>query len=148
MSLEQHIRNVFTVLKPKRGWTTIYWMVDVHGVILPGSWQKQNKFKFLNAQAKFVLRWISNNPDQRLILWTSSKDTEIKEIVKWLKDKHSICVDYVNENPEEKNTDYADFSKKPYFNILLDDKAGFNPHTDWLGIKMTLMQLGLFRTPL
>ena len=30
-----------------------------------------------------------------------------------------------------KDTDFQDFSEKPYFNILLEDKAGFDPNKDW-----------------
>lgn len=40
----------------------------------------------------------------------------------------------VNSNPDEKDTKTGDFSKKFYFNILLDDRAGFQPETDWLEI--------------
>lgn len=130
MSLASHITKVFHVYKPQRKWTTIYWMVDVHGVIIPGSWHRENTFVFMNTFAEAVLRWISKEPDQRLILWTSSYKSETDALREWL-EKKEIHVDYINENPEEEHTTYADFSKKPYFNILLDDKAGFDPETDW-----------------
>jgi len=51
--------------------------------------------------------------------------------VGWKKKK--INFDFVNKNPSENNTSYADFSKKFYFNILLDDKAFFEP-SDWVEI--------------
>lgn len=145
MSLTKHIENVFKVYKPKRGWNTIYWLVDVHGCIIPGSWHKANDFRFINEWCPLVLRWISEQPDQRLILWTSSHTTEAASIIEWLAEV-GIHVDYFNHNPEEKDTEYADFSRKPYFNILIDDKAGFDPHTDWQNIRAVLIELGLWKT--
>jgi hypothetical protein len=143
MSLEKHIETVFTVYKPKRGWKVIYWMVDVHGVIIRGTWHKKNHFEFIDETAKDVLKWISDRPDQKLILWTSSKPEELEAMSAWLL-SHGIVVDFMNSNPDEKDTEYADFSLKPYFNILLDDKAGFDPETDWQVIKDTLVSLGLW----
>lgn len=145
MSLDRHIKNVFTVYKPKRGWKTIYWLVDVHGVIIPGSWHKENDFQFIDNWCPRVLRWISEQPDHRLILWTSSYKEELNKLGDWLFSR-GITVDYINCNPEEKNTVYADFSFKPYFNILLDDKAGFDPKIDWQIIHNTLIELGLLQT--
>lgn len=131
MSLESHIKNVFQVYRPKRGWKTIYWMVDVHGVIIPGSWHRENDFQFISKIAPIVLKWISDREDQRLILWTSSYSKEVEKIRDWLFSQ-GIVVDYVNVNPVEKNTAYADFTYKPYFNILLDDKSGMMPEYDWI----------------
>ena len=141
MSLETHIKNVFTVLKPKRGWKTIYWMVDVHGVIIPGSWARSNDLQFVTWDCLGPLMWISGREDQRLILWTSSYYEELKKLGDWLF-TFGIKVDYVNKNPEEENTQYANFSFKPYFNILIDDKAGFVPETDWKLVKQTLIDIG------
>lgn len=146
MSLESHIKNVFTVYKPKRKWKTIYWLVDVHGVIIPGSWHRNNDFRFIHNDAIEVLQWISQTKDQRLILWTSSYTEELTKLGDWLF-QQGIVVDYINFNPEEKNTEYADFSKKPYFNILIDDKSGFDPMVDWTMIKVLLKEIGLWQNP-
>src|SRR5512137_166713 len=147
MSLEKHIENVFTVLAPKRGWKTIYWLVDVHGVIIPGSWAKLNEFRFISEDCFPVLKWLSDRADQRIIVWTSSHTQEAADVLLWLERK-GIHVDYFNHNPEEKNTEYADFSQKPYFNILIDDKAGFDPNTDWKLIRKTLERIGIWDAPL
>lgn len=141
MSLETHIKNVFTVLRPKRGWKTIYWMVDVHGVIIPGSWHRENNFQFISQDCEEVLKWISDRDDQKLILWTSSYSSEVEKLGDWLFQR-GIVVDFVNINLDEKNTEYADFTYKPYFNILIDDKAGFDPESDWASIKMELIFIG------
>lgn len=136
-----NIKRTFVELRPKRNWKTIYWLVDVHGVIIPGSWHRQNEFRFIVPEAKEVLQWISERNDQRLILWTSSYPKETESLVQWLADNW-ITVDWVNENPEEEHTEYADFSKKPYFNILIDDKAGMEPEKDWAVIKQELIDIG------
>jgi len=41
----------------------------------------------------------------------------------------------VNENPEVLNLKYGCYDKKPYFNVVFEDKAGFDPMTDWLLVK-------------
>lgn len=136
-----NIKRTFVKLRPQRKWDTIYWLVDVHGVIIPGNWHRINDYIFITPAAHEVLQWISNRNDQRLILWTSSYKTETDELVRWLQ-TNGVKVDWVNENPEEEHTEYADFSRKPYFNILVDDKAGFEPLTDWAAIKQELIYIG------
>lgn len=37
----------------------------------------------------------------------------------------------VNENLEVKNTTYGFYEHKPYFNLLFEDKAGFDAEIDW-----------------
>ena len=37
-----------------------------------------------------------------------------------------------------KNNEFQNFNDKPYFNVLLEDKAGFNPKIDWLDILIYL----------
>lgn len=52
-----------------------------------------------------------------LILFTSNEGDRLD----WMKEycKHfNIAIDYINENPEIMDT------RKPYYNILLDDRAG------------------------
>ena len=140
-----NIRRTFVELRPIRKWKTIYWLIDVHGVIIPGSWKSGNEFRFISNDAIEVLQWISDRKDQKMILWTSSYAHEVVQLFRWLS-KYNILVDAWNNNPWEKNTEYADFREKPYFNILLDDKAGFSPETDWKLIKEELIDIGEWNT--
>lgn len=135
-----NIRKTFE-LAPARNWDTFYVLVDLHGVIIPGNRERKNVLSFISEDCAEVLRWFTKRKDFKLILWTSSFPDEIVEILEWLKKRH-IHFDYVNENPECKNTKYADFYHKPYFNILIDDKAGFEPETDWAAIKKELIAIG------
>lgn len=132
-----NIRRTFVELRPKRKWKVIYWLIDVHGVIIPGSFHKKNDFRFIAPECKEVLRWLSDREDQKLILWTSSYDSELMELTTWL-GTQGIIIDSINQNVWEKNTEYADFTKKCYFNILLDDKSGLDPTIDWLLIAKEL----------
>ncbi len=115
--------------KTLRGWKYVYIMVDLHGVVLESTYNKKNDLEFISPFVKECLQYLSLQEDVKLILWTSSHQSEIENVRKWL-DECGIIFDYVNENPDEKNTEYADFSAKPYFSIVLDDKAGWEA-SDW-----------------
>lgn len=115
--------------KEERGWDCIYIMVDLHGVILPSNYHASNDLQFISPYTEQCLQWLSNQKDVKLILWSSSHLKEVIRTERWLLDK-GIIFDYFNENPIEKNTEYADFSKKPYFSIGIDDKFGFEA-SDW-----------------
>lgn len=136
-----NIRRAFEQ-KAERGWDTLYVMIDVHGVIIPNSYQLHvNRQEFISPNCEEVLQWFSTRKDIKIILWTSSFSIETAHLIEWLAVK-GINIDYVNRNPECVNTKYADFTHKPYFNILIDDKAGFEPETDWRAIKTTLIEIG------
>lgn len=53
-----------------------------------------------------------------LILFTSNEGEKLQEIVKYCKE-HGYEPDFINESPVMK-------TRKPYYNILLDDRAGLN----------------------
>lgn len=114
--------------KEDRNWDYVYIMLDLHGVVLPSNFHSGD-LQFINPLAKICLQYLSQQEDIILILWSSSHEEEIFKVRGWLA-SNKIGVKFVNENPLEKNTDYADFSEKPYFTLLLDDKAGFEP-SDW-----------------
>ncbi len=115
--------------KEERKWDFVYIMVDLHGVVLNPNYHSENDLRYISEHAEECLKNLSDRDDVKLILWSSSHDKEIESVRKWMA-SHGIIFDFVNENPLEKNTKYADFSKKYYFSIILDDKAGFEP-SDW-----------------
>jgi 2-methylcitrate dehydratase PrpD len=90
--------------------------------------------KFTDLSTPTVLSYLSAQDDVILILWSSSHETEIAKVREWL-ETFKINIQFINENPLEDNTEYADFSKKFYFNVILDDKAGFDPSVDWLELE-------------
>lgn len=116
--------------KEDRSWQYVYIMVDLHGVVLNSNYKSSNELKFAHFDTQRVLSYLSNQQDVVLIMWTSSHWNEIQNVISWLK-QMGIYFRYVNENPLEKDTEYASFAKKPYFSIVLDDKAGFDQDRDW-----------------
>ena len=134
--------NVFNIAnafrqKVERKWHTLYVMVDAHGTIIK---PYHDKLAFYEGAIE-VLRWFSDRSDIKLILWTSSHQEEIQDLFTTLWG-HGIEIDFVNKNPLEKNSKLACFDKKFYFNIILDDKAGFEPEIDWITIKSELQRIG------
>ena len=127
--------------KKKRGWTRIYVCIDVHDVILEGKYNRFNEGAEYFPNALNVLRRWTEKKEICLILWSSSHNDAISKVYDNLA-KEGVHFDYINSNPECPNTHLCDFGKKFYFNILLDDKAGFEGKTDWFLIEKELRRLG------
>ena len=130
-------------LKKERGWDTLYVSVDLHGTIIPSGKTlndiEDNTQFYPHAQE--VLQKLSERKDIVLILWSSIPRERVVKVLAWLKE-NGVNFKYFNENPEAKSTSRSCFESKFYFNILLDDRAGFEPETDWLAIKSELIRLG------
>lgn len=134
--------NIFNIqrsfeLKKERGWQKIYVVVDAHGTLIK---PYHNTIEFY-PYANEVMRWFNNRLDFSTILWTSSYSVEIDTILKACNNA-GFFFTYVNSNPAEKNSERACLDKKFYFNVLLDDKSGFEPDTDWQLIKLELIRIG------
>lgn len=131
-----NIKRAFRTMED-RAWKKIYWVIDLHDTVFEGDRTPNQIGGEFYPKAKEVLQRISKMEDVVLILWSCSYAGVIEDTIKWLKD-HDIHVDYGNENPEVPDVDYASFEKKPYFNILLEDKAGFEGETDWYLVEQEL----------
>ena len=85
---------------------------------------------FLPVYLVSKVRWESlQNPTHQIIgIYGKASAERIKEYTIEYCKHFGIAVDYINENPEIMNT------RKPYYNILLDDRAGlecaFNQFTN------------------
>jgi len=57
---------------------------------------------------------------------------------------NGINFDYVNENPEIPTNmeGYGNYDKKPYMNVLFEDKAGFLGEYDWSDVYHYLINNG------
>ena len=133
-----NIQNTFE-MKAQRNWPEIYICIDLHGTIIPNGKSVDDvsdEFVFY-PDAKEVLQWMTNRKDIFLILWTSTPISKIDNVWDFFT-ANNIQFDYINSNSHAKNTARSDFSKKFYFNILLDDRAGFVGTTDWTLIKKEL----------
>lgn len=109
----------------------IYWAIDLHGTILLSDYKESTPVLINKDSMISVLIKLSDSEKHKLILFTSSHDKYIDKVLNYFKWNHNIIFDYINCNPEVKNTKLLNFDKKFYFNILIDDKAGFDPNIDW-----------------
>lgn len=137
--IEQCFLKAFET-KKKRGWDTLYIAVDLHDTIVKSSYQKNEPIREFYPDALETLRLLSARDAIVLILFTSSYGDYLEPYYSCFK-KEGIKFSYLNENPECPSTNLGDFSKKFYYNILLDDKAGFDPETDWLKIQKIILAL-------
>ncbi|HET8688959.1 MAG TPA: hypothetical protein VFM18_20305 [Methanosarcina sp.] len=128
MSIIKAIENAYKKAE-ERNWDRIYFAIDVHDTILKSNYQ-DGSYEFWNDSSRYALHMLSMRKEVRIILWSSASKEEQEKIATFLY-RHGCIVDFFNENPEQPNTSYADFSEKFYFSVLLDDKAGFDPDTDW-----------------
>ena len=124
----------------KRGWERTYWAFDIHETILEPNWAVGNLPKTFYPGAQEALQLISGRREIVKILYTCSYPKEIEEYLKYF-GTFNIHFEYVNENPEVTNTGIGNFDKKPYFNVLFEDKAGFDAETDWFEVIDLLKKL-------
>ncbi len=132
MSILNSILTNHFELKKKRNWDRTFWAFDIHGTILRPNYTYGNTPDDFYPMAKETLQLISKMPDVVMYLYTCSHPHEIEEYLT-LFNSFDIHFKYVNENPEVKTEEkgYGNYSKKPYMNVLFEDKAGFDPETEW-----------------
>lgn len=128
MSIERALANAYRAAID-RNWDKIYWCIDLHGTCLTSNYNS-DEFEFINDDVISALRLINDRKSSVIILWSSCYPEDQIKIVQ-LFEHYGISVDFFNENPLVSNTKTGDFSKKFYMSILIDDKAGFDPNTDW-----------------
>jgi len=119
--------------KEKKGWDKIYFYFDIHETILYPDYNNEEPLKFYK-HAKEVLQYLSNRSDIELGLFTCSYPQEIKRYRKFFMD-NGIIFRYANKNPDVEDTAYGYYEDKPYFNVLFEDKAGFDAENDWILVK-------------
>lgn len=135
MSIANSIINAYRTMYDRK-WDKVYWAIDLHGVCLESTYES-NTYKWINKDVVAGLQAISARPESVIILWSSCYHAEFDGIIKFFKDEN-INVSYFNQNPEVPNTETGCFMDKFYFSVLLDDKAGFDPFTDWAEISHLL----------
>lgn len=121
----------------KKKWYETYWAIDLHGTIIKPdhiNYDNIDNLKDLDINfypyVKDVLRYLTKRDDIKLILYTSTKNYIIELYLNEFI-KSSIKFDYVNENPEIKEKHFGFYDHKFYRDVLIDDKAGFDPETEW-----------------
>ncbi len=123
------ITNCLQLSKAK-AWAKTYWAFDIHGTILKPTFKGGELSTEFYPLAKETLQLLSTKKNIVRILYTCSYPEELIEYLRYFK-AHGIHFDYVNENPDVCAGAYGHYDRKFYFNILFEDKAGFDPLTDW-----------------
>ena len=134
------IQNCLKTAKAK-DWEKTYWAFDIHGTILHPTYQTGVLSMEFYPDAIEVLQLVSRQQDIVRILYTCSHPHEIVVYLDYFK-KHGIHFDHVNENPGIVTGAYGHYERKFYFNVLFEDKAGFDPMTDWTEVLKLLHELG------
>jgi len=134
------IKRAFDVAQ-KRNFKKLYYFFDIHETIIIPDWSNTEPLRFY-PYAKEALQLITSGKPitfgdftVEIVngLFTCSHPEEIEWYQGFFKE-HDIHFKYVNENPEVVNTRLGCFDKKPYMNVLFEDKAGFEAQTDWRAI--------------
>lgn len=125
----------------QKNWDRTFWAFDIHGTILKPNHRRDSIATEFYPMAKEVMQFLTQRKDIVRILYTCSYPDEIVQYLAFFK-AHGIEFRYVNENPEIANGGYGYYQDKFYFNVLMDDKAGFDGETDWIAIKETLQVNG------
>lgn len=113
-------------------WFETYWGFDVHGVISKPDYRKVTKEIDYFPYAKETLKLMSERNDIVMFLFTSSYPEEVQKYMDTFR-KDGIHFKYVNENPEISDATgcFGYYYQKPYYNVLFEDKSGFDPDADW-----------------
>ena len=125
MDLRRAITKAYRIAE-ERSWEYIYTLVDAHDTICESNY-KDAEAPFY-PEAITALRTLGGFEELVLVLWTSCYPDQAPIYLARL-EAVGVNIPYVNETPVE-NTKTGDFTKKPYFSVLIDDKAGFIP-SEW-----------------
>ncbi len=124
----------------EKGWNKTFWAFDLHGTILKPTFQKGKLSTEFYPEAKEVMGLISKRKDIATILFTCSFPHEIVQYIEFFK-QHDIYFDYINQNPEVADGGHGHYKEKFYFNVLFEDKAGFDGNTDWPLVKKIISEI-------
>ncbi|ADR22663.1 hypothetical protein MATR_34910 [Marivirga tractuosa] len=114
----------------QKKWGKTFWAFDIHETIVKPNWSTEKISTEFYPFAKEALQLISQRTDVTSILYTCTHPKELEKYLIFFR-QNGIHFDYVNENPEVVSKNYGYFEKKPYFNVLFEDKAGFDAENDW-----------------
>ena len=140
--IEKAIKDSFALAK-RKNWSKVYWAIDIHGTIIRPTYSSTEPDTFYD-NAIMTLNTMSLREDICIILYTCSYPEKIQEYIEKFA-ALGIRVDYINENPEITDNHYSSYLQKFYFNVLLDDKAGFDPEYDWDLIDYYLEEIPLLK---
>lgn len=132
------IKNSF-ITAQRKNWDCTYWAFDIHGTIVYPNYSAAEIPTRFYPFAKECLQLISQRKDVIMILYTCSYPHEIEQYLNFFR-ANGIDFKYVNNNPEVVNEAYGFYEQKFYFNVLFEDKSGFDPEEDWENVYRMLKE--------
>jgi len=116
----------------RKGWDYIYVFLDLHSTLIKPNYKSGEIPTDFYEGALKGLKMLYAAQDTKIIMYTCSHPHEIKKYENLFR-RHGVVFDFINENPEVTTTPqgYGCYDMKPYFNVLIDDKAGFYAEEDW-----------------
>jgi hypothetical protein len=114
--------------KHTRNYPSFYVAIDWHGTLTKSTYLPESSLDFYPYTLEALT--LMKNKNITLILSTCSHQHNINDLQTTLS-THNLKFDYINENPEIISNTLSNFDDKYYYDIFLDDKAGFVPTLDW-----------------
>lgn len=141
MSVLKQIKKILESSESKK-WYETYWLFDIHNTVLKPNYDVDAELKKEDyyPYAEESLKILTEMDHIVMIMWTSSYPDEIVEIERLLS-VSGIKFDYIAENPEISSDagDFGYYKNKFYFNIMFEDKAGFEVE-EWKDIYEYLVE--------
>lgn len=130
----------------KKSYDHIVVAVDLHGTLvdsdLYNKWDGSEEDKLSRSiyhSAIPALLEMTNHPSVTMYIYSSTKAVSLLRIKNALNTLYGI---FINISPGlQKESKSQDFSRKPYYSVLLDNKAGFDPNQDWDDVAITVKNL-------
>jgi len=131
MSIVKQIKKTFQVSFGKE-WYDTYWAFDIHGTIIRPTYNLNKEQIEFYPYAKEALQRISDREDIIMILYTCSYPHEVEKYIEFF-EANGIFFQHVNENPGISSNmgNFGFYEDKFYFNVLFEDKAGFQAEEEW-----------------
>jgi len=125
--IEKMFNNAF-----KKEYYETYWAIDLHGTVIKPDYRIDKIEVEFYPWAKETLQLMTKRDDIIMIMFTSSYPREI-EFYNNIFKENDIHFNYINGNPEISSYqgNFGYYVKKFYFNVLMDDHAGFDATTEW-----------------
>lgn len=136
--IDTFIKKMFSNAFKKEYFET-YWAIDLHGVVFKPNHRKEKLEAEFYPWAKKTLQLMTKRKDIVMIISSSSYPEEIEYYQKVFKE-NDIHFKYINENPDIDTAkgNFGYYKDKFYFNVMFEDKAGFDPYYYWKLIYSTL----------
>ena len=117
------IRNAYAKFDT-RNYDYLYLALDIHGTCADSDYHNVSSSLY-NVAIK-PLQVISHLPEVKIILFSCCHPHDFESYFK-LFQQNDIKISYFNSNPEIPNTKMGCFDLKFYYDVIFEDKGGFDP---------------------